>query len=114
MQELAERRRFPRLSIRLPFLFRLKSPDLGKAGTGWTYDLSEEGACLELTDRMEAQSTLRLLLQTDQGALDLSVTVIWAAAMREAGRGVLHGVSFSGLTPDQRQALGELLRVGGR
>jgi hypothetical protein len=110
MSELAEKRNVPRSEIRRPVLFRRKAPGFLKAGVGWTHNLSDEGACLELSDRIEESSAIQILFQTDQGGLAIGAVVIWAAALRQKGEGVLHGVNFPDLTPDQRQALQELLR----
>jgi hypothetical protein len=65
---------------------------------------------LELSDRLEESSAIQLLFQTDYGGLAVDAVVIWAAALRQRGEGILHGVDFPHLTPDQRQALHELLR----
>ena len=109
MPELTEKRKILRSEIKRPVLYRRKAPGSIKAGVGWTQNLSEEGACLELSDRIEESSVIQLLFQTDHGALAVGAVVIWAAALRERGEGVLHGVDFHDLTPDQRQALHELL-----
>jgi hypothetical protein len=109
MSELAEKRKVFRSEIRRPVLYRRKAPGPIKAGVGWTHNLSDEGACLELSDRLEESSAIQLLFQTDHGGLAVGAVVIWAAALRQRGEGILHGVSFPDLTPDQRQALHELL-----
>ena len=110
MSELAEKRKVLRSEIRRPVLYRRKAPGPIKAGVGWTHNLSDEGACLELSDRLEESSAIQLLFQTDHGGLAVGAVVIWAAALRQRGEGILHGVDFPDLTPDQRQALHELLR----
>ena len=109
MSELAEKRKVFRSEIRRPVLYRRKAPGPLKAGVGWTHNLSDEGACLELSDRLEESSAIQLLFQTDHGGFAVGAVVIWAAALRERGEGILHGVAFPDLTPDQRQALDELL-----
>ena len=110
MSELAEKRHVFRSEIRLPVLYRRKAPPPIKAGVGWTHNLSDEGACLELSDRIEESSAVQILFQTDHGGLAVGAVVIWAASLRQKGEGILHGVAFPDLTPDQRQALHELLR----
>ena len=110
MSELAEKRKVLRSEIRRPVLYRRKAPGPIKAGVGWTHNLSDEGACLELSGRLEDSSSIQLLFQTDHGGLAVGAVVIWAASLRQRGEGILHGVNFPDLTPDQRQALHELLR----
>lgn len=109
MPEWSVQRRFPRYPVRLPLLYKLKDAARVRAGMGWTRDLSEGGACLELADRLEPSSPLRLLLQTDQGSLEVPAEVIWSGKSGAAGEGVLHGVKFTQIPPDQHQSLRDLL-----
>lgn len=111
MPEIEEKRHTPRSLIQLPVLYRRKAPEPVKAGAGWTHNLSEDGACVELSERLEAPSSVQLLFQTDQGGLDLSAVVIWAAGIKAEGHGILHGVTFTDLTPDQQKGLKGLLRA---
>ncbi len=113
MAEPVEKRQSPRPTLRLPVLYRRKAPVPVKAGAGWTHNLSEEGACLELADRLAQASTLHLVFQTENGALELSAVVVWAAVIGEKGEGILHGVTFVALTPDKREALRAFLRASG-
>lgn len=110
MSDPEDRRKFPRFMISLPVLFGRKAPEPLTAGAGCTHDLSEEGACLELPERLAAPSALQLQFQMGQGDLELGAVVVWAAVIRGKGDGVLHGVKFSDPTPDQQQALRSLLR----
>ncbi len=112
MADLVEKRQSPRSTMKLPLLYRRKAPPV-KVGTGWTHNLSEEGACLELAERLAEASTLQLVFQTEDGALVLGAVVVWAAVFGQKGEGILHGVTFVGLTPDKQQALRELLRSNG-
>lgn len=109
MSQLVEKRAFPRSPIKLPFLYRPISPVPVKTGTGWTRNLGEEGACLQLPNRLAESSSIRLLFLTDHGSLDLNAVVIWCSIMRQRGEGVLHGVTFSKLDSDQQRALREVL-----
>jgi PilZ domain-containing protein len=113
MPERLERRHFPRSQIRLPVLYRRTAPTPIASGVAWTHNLGEAGACLEIAERLEAPSTLRLLFQTDQGGLDLHAVVEWVAVIKVEGGGKLHGVTFLEVTPDQLQAIRELLRSKG-
>jgi hypothetical protein len=111
MPGIEEKRQFARSLLQLPVLYSQKAPEPAKTGAGWTHNLSEEGACMELSERLEAPSSVQLVFQTDQGGLTLSAEVIWAAAIKAKDHGVLHGVTFTDVTPDQRKALKELLRA---
>lgn len=51
MSDWAALRRFPRYPIQLPVLYKLKGPAL-QTGVGWTRNLSEGGAWLELAERL--------------------------------------------------------------
>ena len=77
---------------------------------GWTRDLSEGGACVELAEAVSARIPLRLLLRTDRGGIELEAQVVWAGGAGRSGGGILHGVVFTRLLPDQLQALRELIR----
>jgi len=103
-------RRFPRYSIQLPFLHKTNVPAASRAGVGWTRDLSEGGACVELAEAVPARIPLRLLLRTDRGGIELEAQVVWAGGAGRSGGGILHGVVFTRLLPDQLQALRELIR----
>jgi hypothetical protein len=109
MPESNEKRHLSRQAIKRPFLYRSKSPISVKAGAGWTHNISEEGACLELPDRMEESSAFQILFQTDHGSLSIGVKVIWAAKIRERGGGIIHGVDFPGLSDEKRQALRDFI-----
>lgn len=113
MPEPMERRQSPRARIRIPLLYRRIAPAPVISGVGWTHNLNETGACLEIADRFEAPTALRLLFQTDQGSLDLHAVVEWVAVIKTEGGGKLHGVTFLEVTSDQQQAILELLRSQG-
>lgn len=115
MPEPSERRQFRRYPIQLPFVHKSKNPSSTVSGVGWTRDLSEGGACVELDRRLSAPAPLQVRLQTDRGAIDVEVQVVWELETREGvvsstKGGVLHGVAFSRLTPDQLQALRGLIQ----
>ncbi len=113
MSEWANKRRHPRYPIRLPVLYKVTAPALGKAGVGWTRDLSERGACLELTEHIEPTSVLTLVLRTDKGSPELEAVVLWAAELGPVGQATLHGVSFAHLTGEQQKAVYDLLPLKG-
>lgn len=113
MPEWSVQRRVPRYPIKLPILYKRKGPAPARAGVGWTRDLSEGGACLELAEGLEPSSSLQLFLRTDQGGLELDAEVRWAAGPAPGG-GVLHGVAFTEIAPDQRQLLRDLILSKGQ
>ena len=114
MSDWSVQRRFPRYSIQLPFLHKAKAPAASRAGVGWTRDLSEGGACVELAEAVPARMPLRLLLRTDRGGIELEAQVVWTGEPGRLGGGILHGVVFTRLLPDQLQALRELIRSKGQ
>jgi hypothetical protein len=114
MSDWSMRRRFPRYPIQLPL--QHTTPAAG-AGVGWTRNLSEGGACVELDECLPVPSPVHIRLLTDRGAIDIEAQVVWEAKMPDAqtaergltGGGVLHGVTFTHLAPDQLQVLRSLL-----
>lgn len=109
MSEWEFKRRHPRYPVRLPVLYKVMDPVPGRAGVGWTRDLSEGGTCLELAERLEPMSTLNLVLRTDKGSVELEAEVVWVAESGPAGHAVLHGVGFTHLEEWHRNALHDLL-----
>jgi hypothetical protein len=109
MPEPVEKRSFPRTQVRLPFLFTPNTSKPIEPGTGWTYNLGEEGACVKLPNRLDEGSGLQLVFQTDRGPLEIAATVIWRSMIRQRGQEILHGVEFPALNPAQQQALRKLL-----
>jgi hypothetical protein len=106
-------RRFARYLIQLPLLHRPLAPASAGAGLGWTRNLSEGGACVELAERVWAGIPLRLRLHTDRGAIEVEGQVVWTGDPGPAGGVIPHGVAFTPVGPDQLAALQELLRSKG-
>ncbi|MEK7206210.1 MAG: PilZ domain-containing protein [candidate division NC10 bacterium] len=102
-----------RYSIHLPLVHRAKSRSAISAGMGWTRNLSEAGACLELSDRLQPKDPVRLRLQTEQGAIEVEARVIWTGEPDTPAGCIPHGVVFIKVAPDQRQTLRGLLRSMG-
>jgi hypothetical protein len=75
---------------------------------GWTFDLSEQGACIELAQRFPPATSMRLNLQTDRRTIEVDAEVAWAGTPALPG-GILHGVILNHIAPDHRQALRDLL-----
>ena len=111
MSEWTAKRRHPRHPIRLPVLYKVTDPAAARAGVGWSRDLSEGGACVELAEYLEPMSPLTLLLRTGEGGLELEAEVVWAAQSEAAGQPVLHGVSFVQLSEAQGKALNKLFTL---
>jgi c-di-GMP-binding flagellar brake protein YcgR len=114
MPEWAVQRRFTRFPIVLPVLHRLKGPGTVRTGVGWTRDLSGGGACVQLAEQLPPQVPLNLRLQTDRGAIELEGEVAWVGDPPKAGGGILHGVAFTHIAPDQLQTLRELIISKGK
>ncbi|HSD51265.1 MAG TPA: PilZ domain-containing protein [Candidatus Methylomirabilis sp.] len=108
MSEAATQRRHPRYQIQLPLLYKLSAPSR-KFGVGWTRNLSEGGALVELDDRVPPDTTLSLSLRTDSGSIEIEARVTWAEETRRFGRDVLHNLAFAKLSPSPLQALRDLL-----
>ena len=101
--------KFPRYPIQLPLLHRVIGPPSTGAGMGWTRNLSEGGACLEVSGVFPREPPLRLRLQTERGAIEADAEVVWVGAPDPASGVGPHGVTFTQLATDQLQALRELL-----
>lgn len=113
MVEWAVRRRFPRFPIKLPILYKKKAPPV-RAGVGWTRDLSEGGACLELAEPLPLGTHLSVIFQTDKGGIVVDAEVVWVSRQETAGGGAVHGVAFTQLAPEEHQALANLLVFKGQ
>ncbi len=115
MPEWKVKRQLPRYPIQLPVLHQPGATAAGGKGVGWTRNLSEGGACVELDERLPIPSPLNLHLQTERGAIEVEAEVVWEVEAEGEGgadpaeRGILHGVAFTRLAPDQLQALRTLL-----
>jgi len=106
-----------RQHLRHPLVLSIvyQRPDSGEdeRGVGWTRNLSQGGACLELPDPIPEATPLRVALQTDQGSLWMDAEVVWAGRAEDAAEGVPHGIAFVQVTAEQAQALGGLVdRLG--
>jgi c-di-GMP-binding flagellar brake protein YcgR len=112
MPQWSVQRRFPRFPIVLPVLHRPKER-AGTPGVGWTRNLGETGACLELAEWVGTGTGLTLCLRTDTGNIEITATVVWVGERGRKEAGTLHGVSFSHIAPDHHKALRELLRQKG-
>jgi hypothetical protein len=113
MPDAPNRRQSARYLIQLPLLHRAGQSAPGKVGVGWTRNLSTRGACVELAEHLQEKTSLRTRLQTDRGAIDVEARVVWAGNPAPTRGGVLHGVAFGEVAPEQLQALQALLLAKG-
>ena len=108
----ADQRRPPRHPVQLPLRHKQKAPASPWTGIGWTHNLSEGSACVELNERLIPSTLLQVSLQTERGAIEVEARVIWEVGAERAGGtegGILHGVLFTHLAPAQLQLLRDLL-----
>ena len=109
-------RRYPRYQIQLPLQYSVTAAP-ARRGVGWTHTLGEGGACIELDQPLPSKTPIALRLQTDRGSVDVVAQVVWEAERSpeepEDGGGVLHGVAFTYLAPEQMQAIQTLLPAEG-
>jgi hypothetical protein len=110
MVEKSATRRSPRYPIVLPLIYEPKAPAPAQAGRGYSCSLSEGGACLELAESLAPGTHLRLVLLIHQSGLALDAEVLWVGRPGVPSSSTLHGVGFTGVTPEQRQALQELIQ----
>ncbi len=108
MSEPSMQHRLPRYQIQLPLLYRLSTPT-SKFGVGWTRNLSEGGALVELDDRVPPDTPLHISLRTDSGSIEIEARVTWAEEPRQSDRDVLHNLVFGEIPTGQLQTLRDLL-----
>ncbi|MEK7204006.1 MAG: PilZ domain-containing protein, partial [candidate division NC10 bacterium] len=109
MPNPSDRRRFHRYPVQLPLVFMAVAPAPAKRGAGWTRSLSEGGATVELAERLRPQLSLRVRLQTDRGAIEAEVQVVWIGGRAPEGGGILHGLAFTRIAPEYFQTLCDVL-----
>src|SRR5574337_1729791 len=114
MPEPSTPRRFPRYTIVLPVLYGLEGSAPPRSGVGWTNELSEGGACLELADRLDLLTPLGLTLRTYEGDIELNGEVVWSAETGASESRILHGVTFTHIAANQHRALRQVIRTSGQ
>ncbi len=113
-QEGSAPRRFPRYPFQLPFLYRVHPVQANtspRVGVGWTRQLSEGGAGVELGEPLAPGWSLTLQVQTAQGPRELQAQVVWTEKPLEAGGGILHGLVFTAADAKLLHALRDLFQV---
>ena len=117
MAEWSAERQSPRLPIELPLLHEVEDEESHGRQVGWTRNLSEGGACIEIDGHLPLLTPLHIHLETDRGIIEVDAQVVWEMEGEDqdppgsepTAGGVLHGVAFTHLAPDQLQTLRELL-----
>ncbi len=97
-QEAPAPRRFPRYPFQLPFLYRVHRGQAStppRVGVGWTRQLSEGGAGVELGEPLSPGTPLTVLFRTAQGPFELHAEVAWSGGPLPDGGGLLHRLAFS-------------------
>ena len=104
-------RRLARYQIVLPVSYDAtpKGAVARREGSGWTRNLSETGACLELTEALPAGTTLRLALRDEGGAVSLEAQVIWVGHPRVPAGGTLHRGDLWGPLPPRAARVADTL-----
>ena len=113
MPSFSVQRRFLRYRVSLPLLHRPRATTALHVGVGWSRDLSEGGACVELAERLRPQRPVRIQLRTDAGAIEAEAQVVWRKDPKNTDSGILHGVSFTRIAPDQLQMLRDVINRKG-
>ncbi len=111
MQSWPIRQQFPRSPLQIPFRHRVLASPVGCTGLGWTRNVSEGGACIEVAETLPPAAPLRLHLQTDRGTIELEAVVVWAGRPTGDRGSVRHGLLFTRIASDQRQLLRALLQA---
>ncbi len=104
------RQQSPRFPLQFPLRQTLLAPSPYKCTRGWTRNLSEGGACIEVAELLPVAAILRLELETNHGEIETEAAVVWSAPA--AGGGLMrHGVLFAHTTPEQHRRLRRLLEA---
>ncbi len=101
----------PRFQLILPVVCKA-APQEGRhpqVWSGWTLNLSETGACVEVPEALPPGMWLRLTLPFDGEDLPVSARVGWVAHPGSPGGWIVHGLIFFRLTARQRKRVQALL-----
>ena len=109
MHDRPERRHGRRYPIQLPLVHTPRALRAERGGIGWTRNLSVQGACVELAERLQSPMPFLLCVQTDRGVIDVEAALAWCGQSPQSEGGILHGVTFTRFDPDQRRDLQGLL-----
>jgi len=103
---------FIRYPIQLPVVYQGTNGTNHGTQIGWTRNLSEGGACLQLPERLQPRTSLWLYLKTDGESISAMARVVWSE--NGAVGPILHGVVFTRLAPLARQTLRDLIYLNGQ
>jgi len=98
-----------RYPIQLPLLYWRKTGTRTRVGAGWTRELGERGFTAELAERFEAETPLRVRIQTDRGPIETEAKIVWIGASTPAGAENYYGLTFTDIAPGHLQALRDLI-----
>jgi hypothetical protein len=101
-------RQFQRHTLQFPIRYLSTGADSTQVQTGWTRNLSQGGLALELSERLPPATRLRVWLFTERGSLPVEGQVVWEVSAPQTPEGILHGVAFTSLTPEQVEGLRRL------
>jgi len=108
------RRKHPRHPVVLSIVYQRAGSGEAGRGVGWTRNLSEGGACLDLGEALPRGAALRVALQADQPPLWMDAEVVWAGRAGEVTDGIPHGIAFVQVTAEQARALSGIVGRLGR
>ncbi len=114
MANQIERNYLRRYPIQLPLLIEKDAHEAIRSKAGWTRNLSQGGACVELAEHLPPRTPLRVRLKRQQGSIEVEAKVAWIGQPKgENGNGVPHGLTFTRIQPNQDQDLSTLLISAG-
>jgi hypothetical protein len=102
--------RVPRYQVVAPVWYTAALPRGAREGKGWTRDLSETGACVELGERLPPATPLTLVLETEAGNATFLATVVWVTSAIAQDAANAHGLQFSPGSPGAIQLTAWLQR----
>jgi len=113
MPPLAPRRQYPRYPIQIPFVCTAKTTQRPRTIVGWTRNLAEGGACIELSEPMPPDTPVWIRMRSDQGTVEMAGKVVWSENGKPKGDRAIHGLRFTEGSPANRQALEILIMSRG-
>lgn len=110
---LPPRRQHPRYPIQIPFVCTAKTPQRTRTTIGWTRNIGEGGACIEMAEPLALDTPVWIRMRSDQGTVEMGGKVVWSENGKSQGESSAHGLSFTEGSPAQRQALEDLINSRG-